>query len=188
MIDMSADPEKPAINETWHVTVYAPIAAPKPCYIFDLQIDQECATQSPLLLPKYHYGGLGFRGHRQWTTDKKDPSKNNCFFLTSEGKDRSNGNETKGRWCHISGVTDGTLIGVAILDHPSNFRSPQPMRLNPTEPFFCFAPSQDGDWEIAPGKGYTARYRFIVADGGPDKDLIERLYNDWANPPKVEIK
>src|SRR5688572_6243355 len=59
-------------------------------------------------------------------------------------------NETKGRWCHISGKTDGELNGVAILDHPSNFRSPQAMRLNPSDPFFCFAPSQDGDWEIAP--------------------------------------
>jgi hypothetical protein len=181
MIDMTATPEKPAINETWDLTVYAPIAGPKPLYIFDLQIHQECASQSPLLLPKYHYGGLGFRGNRQW-------AKTNCYFLSSEAKDRSNGNETKGRWCHISGKTDDQLIGVAVFDHPDNFRSPQPMRLNPTEPFFCFAPSQDGDWEISPTKPYTARYRFVVADGGPDKQLIERLYSDWANPPKVEIK
>ncbi len=62
------------------------------------------------------------------------------------------------------------------------------MRLNPTEPFFCFAPSQDGDWKIEPGKPYVAKYRFVVADGGPDKELIERLYKDWADPPKVEIK
>jgi hypothetical protein len=188
MIDMTANPEKPAINETWDVTVYAPVTAPKPLYIFDMVIHQECASQSPLLLPKYHYGGLGFRGHRQWTTDKKDKSKENCFFLTSEGKDRSNGNETKGRWCHISGKTDGQMIGVAVLDHPGNFRSPQPMRLNPTEPFFCFAPSQDGDWEISPDKPYTARYRFIVSEGSADKNLLERLYTDWANPPKVEVK
>ena len=181
MIDMTAKPEKPAINETWDVTVYAPVSAPKPLYIFDLLIHQECAGESPLILPKYHYGGLGFRGNRQW-------AKTNCYFLTSEGKDRSNGNETKGRWCYVSGKTDDQTIGVAILDHPTNFRSPQPMRLNPDQPFFCYAPSQDGDWEISPTKPYTARYRFIVMDGGPDKDLIERLYTDWANPPKVEVK
>jgi hypothetical protein len=183
MIDMTANPEKPAINETWDVTVYAPVSAPAPLYIFDLIIHQECASQSPLILPKYHYGGLGFRGNRQW----KD-IKDNCSFLTSEGKTRANGNETKGRWCHISGQTDGQMTGVAILDHPSNFRSPQGMRLNPDIPFFCFAPSQDGQWEISPDKPYTARYRFIVMDSGPDKDLIERLYTDWADPPKVEVK
>jgi len=183
MVALGGKEPKTALNETWDVTVYAPITAPQPLYIFDLIIHQECATQSPLILPKYHYGGLGFRGNRQW----KD-IKDNCFFLTSEGKDRSNGNETKGRWCYISGRTDGQMTGVAIFDHPSNFRSPQGMRLNPDIPFFCYCPSQDGDWQITPDKPYTARYRFIVADAGPDKELIERLYTDWANPPKAEVK
>ena len=183
MVALSGGAPKTALNETWDVTVYAPITNPKPMYIFDLVIHQECASEIPLILPKYHYGGLGFRGNRQW----KD-LKNNCWFLTSEGKDRSNGNETKGRWCHISGKTDGEMIGVAILDHPSNFRSPQGMRLNPDIPFFCYCPSQDGPWEITPEKPYNARYRFIVSEGGADKNLIERLYTDWADPPKVEVK
>jgi len=183
MVALSGKEPKTALNETWDVTVYAPVTAPTPLYIFDLIIHQECASDSPLILPKYHYGGLGFRGNRQW----KD-IKDNCEFLTSEGKDRSNGNETKGRWCYISGKTDGQMTGVAIFDHPSNFRSPQGMRLNPDIPFFCYCPSQDGPWEITPTKPYTARYRFIVADAGPDKDLIERLYTDWADPPKVTVK
>src|SRR6185436_11445480 len=159
MVALGGAAPKTALNETWDVTVYAPVTAPKPMYIFDLFIHQECASDIPLILPKYHYGGLGFRGSSQWTTDKKDRSKENCFFLTSEGKVRSNGNETKGRWCHISGKTDGEMIGVAILDHPGNFRSPQGMRLNPDIPFFCYCPSQDGDWEITPQKPYNARYR-----------------------------
>ena len=62
------------------------------------------------------------------------------------------------------------------------------MRLNPDIPFFCYCPSQDGDWQISPDKPYAARYRFIVADAGPDKELIERLYSDWADPPKVTVK
>ena len=187
-VALSGGAPKTALNETWDVTVYAPITNPKPMYIFDLVIHQECASDIPLILPKYHYGGLGFRGSSQWTTDKKNRAAENCFFLTSEGKTRANGNETKGRWCHISGKTDGEMLGVAILDHPSNFRSPQGMRLNPDIPFFCYCPSQDGDWEITPQKPYNARYRFIVSEGSADKDLIERLYTDWANPPKAEVK
>ncbi len=184
MIDMSAKPEKAAINETWDVRVYAPASGGgKPMYIFDLMIEQTCASESPLILPKYHYGGLGYRGARQW----KD-IKGNCFFLTSEGKDRSNGNETTGRWCHVSGKVDGEMAGVAIFDHPENFRSPQPMRLNPSDPFFCYAPSQGGDWKIEPGKPYVAKYRFVVSDGGADKAEIERLWNDWGNPPKVTVR
>jgi methane monooxygenase PmoA-like len=164
------------------VRVYRPLAGAKPMYVFDWMSTQTCASDSPLVLPKYHYGGLGYRGSRQWE------DKSNCFFLTNEGKDRSNGNETTGRWCWVGGKVDGQMAGVAILCHPDNFRFPQPMRLNPDEPFFCFAPSQGGEWRIEPGKPYVARYRFVVADGGADATEIERLWNDYAHPPTVTVK
>lgn len=183
MVDLSATPQpKPAIDETWVVAVYKPTQSGKRSYVFDLTTNQRCASDSPLVLPKYHYGGLGYRGHRDWE------DKNNCFFLTSEGKNRSNGNETTGKWCHIGGKVDGEMAGVAILCHPDNFRFPQPMRLNPDEPFFCYAPSQGGDWSIEPGKPYVARYRFIVADGPADAKEIERLWNDYSKPPKVMVE
>lgn len=183
MIDLSSkDGPKPAINETWDVRVYRPFAGERPMFIFDWTTTQTCATASPLILPKYHYGGLGFRGHREW--DGKD----NCVFLTSEGKGRANGNETTGKWCHVGGKVDGEPAGVAILCHPENFRFPQPMRLHPDEPFFCFAPSQGGDWSIQPGKPYVARYRFVVADGPADAKEIERLWTDYAHPPKVKVE
>jgi hypothetical protein len=110
-------------------------------------------------------------------------------FLTSEGKDRKTGNETRARWCWCGGpAEDGSTIGLTILDHPGNFRSPQPMRLNPTEPFFCYAPSQLGDWKIEKGTPYVARYRFIAADGPADVEEIERLWKDYAEPPKVTVE
>jgi hypothetical protein len=182
-IDLSAQPQpKAALDEAWNVVVYRPLKGKATYHVFDWQTTQTCASASPLILPKYHYGGLGFRGNREWD------GKENCNFLTSEGKDRSNGNETRGTWCHVGGQVDGAPAGVAILCHPENFRAPQPMRLHPDEPFFCYAPSQLGDWAIEPGKPYVARYRFVVADGAPDKAEIERLYNDYANPPKATVE
>jgi hypothetical protein len=62
------------------------------------------------------------------------------------------------------------------------------MRLHPDEPFFCFAPIQLGDWSIEPGKPYVAKYRFVAFDGPPDKAEIERLWNDYANPPKATVQ
>jgi len=181
-VDLTAPEPKAALDETWRVTVYNAGPGARKFWLLDLVSTQECATASPLKLPKYHYGGLGFRGHRDWN------GKDKTFFLTSEDEtDRVKGNETRGRWCHIGGNVDGTLAGIAILCHPDNFRAPQPMRLHPSEPFFCFAPSQLGDWEIAPGKPYVSRYRFVVADGPPDKDELERIWNDYANPPMVTI-
>jgi hypothetical protein len=61
------------------------------------------------------------------------------------------------------------------------------MRVNPTEPFFCFAPSQLGDWSIEPGKPYVARYRLLITDGEPDRELIEQCWRDLAEPVRVEV-
>ena len=183
MVDLSAKPQpKPAIDEAWNVRVYRPLTGAKPLYVVDWMSTQTCASNSPLVLPKYHYGGLGYRGHRQWE------EKSNCFFLTSEGKDRSNGNETTGKWCWVGGKVDGDMTGVTFLCHPENFRFPQGMRLNPDEPFFCYCPSQGGDWAIEPGKPYVARYRIVIADGPADAKEIERWWNDYATPPKVTVE
>ena len=183
-VDLTATPEpKVALNETWEVTAYGVGAGGKtPFFVFDLKLTQEAASRSPLVLPKYYYGGLGVRGHAQWD------GKGKATFLTSEGKDVTNGNESRGRWGYLGGTIDGKPAGIAILDDPNNFRHPQPMRLHPSEPFFCYAPSQLGDWSIEPGKPYTARYRFIVSDGAVDKALIERVWNDFAEPVEVKVQ
>ena len=68
----------------------------------------------------------------------------------------------------------------AILCHPANYRFPQPMRLHPSEPFFCYAPQQLGDMEIKPGEPYIARYRFVTADGAMTQAEIDRLWDDYA--------
>lgn len=180
-VDVSAPSPVTVLNEQWVVTVYNVGQGSKPFIMFDLVSKQDLAIGSPLILPEYRYGGLGFRGHRQWL------AKDNCEFLTSEGKDRSNGHGTRARWCHIGGKIDGEQAGIAILDHPSNFRAPQAMRINPDQPFFCYSPSLIGDWKIEPGKSYVSRYRFIVYDGAPDRAELDRMWNDYANPVKVTI-
>jgi hypothetical protein len=180
-VDLNGAAPKVALNEVWKVTIYQVGQGRKPYYMFDIIATEECAAASPLILEEYRYGGMGFRGHRDWK------NKNNVLFLTSEGKDRSNGNATRARWCHVGGMVDGQLVGIGILGHPGNFRAPQPMRINPDDPFFNFAPSQLGPFEIKPGQPYVARYRYIVADGPPDNAELDRLWNDYANPPQVTI-
>jgi hypothetical protein len=135
-------------------------------------------------LPQYRYGGIGLRGNWAWN------GKDKLNFLNSEGMtDRSKGdkNETVGRWAHMGGVLDGALTGIAILGHPDNVRAPQPQRIHPTEPFLNFAPQQAGDVEILPGKPLTLRYRFVVVDGPPDRANLDRLWNDYAHPPRVSM-
>ena len=180
-VDLSGPAPKVVLEETWEVTAYGVGGGPRPYFVFDLVSAQECASASPLVLAEYRYGGMGFRGHREWK-DKK-----NAFFLTSEGRDRGNGNATRARWCHVGGSVEGRLAGIAILDHPGNFRSPQPMRINPDDPFFNFAPTQAGRFEIAPGRPFVSRYRFVVSDGPAEAAEIDRLWRDYADPPRATV-
>lgn len=174
--DVSVSPNKKVLDEDWQIKVYNTEGDEKPYYVFDLELRQQLSSASVLKLPEYLYGGIGFRGNGEWN------GKDKANFLTSEGKDRSNGHATTSKWVHISGNISGKLSGISILSHPDNFRSPQPMRIHPTEPFFCYAPSQAGDFEIRPNQGYIARYRFIVYDGAPEAAFINRMWNDYAHP------
>jgi len=178
-IDLTTKSPVKVLDEQWEVKVYN---FPNTKYhVFDLTINQNCATDQPLILPTYLYGGVGFRGNRQWD------GAENTTFLTSKGKDRKEGHATKARWCHIGGKVDGSVAGITIMNNPQNFRFPQAMRIHPTEPFFCYSPSPEGDWQISPGKTYTASYRFVVYDGAPNVQEIEQLWNDYAHPPQITI-
>ncbi|QJE97311.1 PmoA family protein [Luteolibacter luteus] len=170
-IDMTAKPEKVALLETWNVSV----GAEEKAYVIDIDITQTCATDSPLKLPEYHYGGLGFRGNRAW-----DGAANLKVLAASGLTDRDKVNTAKEPWCWVGGEVEGAACGVTILSHPSNFRAPQPIRLHPTEPFFCYAPQQTGAMEIVPGKPYQARYRIIVTDGEVDVEAIRKWAEDYA--------
>ena len=180
-VDLAASEPTTALHETWALRVYRIPTAERPYHLFDLALTQTTATDSALVLPEYRYGGVGFRGHWDWNGPE------NTVFLTSEGKDRSNGHATRARWCHIGGLIDGAPAGIALLGHPDNFEAPQPMRIHPTEPFFNYAPSQAGDFSIVPGTPYGARYRFVVYDGPPDAADLDRLWNDYAHPPVVRV-
>lgn len=175
-VDMTIQPEKSVLEESFDVQLRPSLGGIHPAYVFDVTLTQNALTSSPLELPEYLYGGLGFRGNAAWD------GAANCQFLTSEGiSDRVQAHATKARWCHISGLVDGQRAGVAILCHPGNFRAPQPMRVHPTEPFFCYAPPAGGAFSIQPGQTYTARYRCVVFDGAPDRSWIDQQWTQYAN-------
>jgi hypothetical protein len=176
----TAKGRKDVLNETWDVRVYGVTDY----HLFDLTSTQSCASDLPLTLKTYHYGGLGVRGSGDW-----EGEGDACVFLTSEGKGRLDGHATAAKWCVMSGTIgagdSAGGAGIAILCHPSNFRFPQKMRLHPSEPFFNFAPEQDGEFSIEPGKPYVSRYRFVVFDGRPNATSIEKLWADFAEPAAV---
>jgi hypothetical protein len=189
-VDLSAPSPVVALHEAWLVTAYNTArtgdvsASPSDrATVFDLMLTQTCATNDPLILPKFHYGGLGFRGRGEWL------GKENANFLTSEGEtDRVKANAQKMRWVHLWGNLAGGPAGLTILGHPENFRAPQPVRVHPNEPYVSVTPSQEGDWRIEPGKPYVARYRFVAIDGPPDRSRIDALWNGYATAAMVKLQ
>jgi hypothetical protein len=176
--DLPAD----ALREHWTGRVYNVAGADRPYWLFDLEVEQSTAESEPLLLPRYHYGGVAFRGRDDWYGTP------NAAFLTSEGHDRAAGNETRARWTHIGGTADGGARGVAVLSHPENFRHPEPVRIHPNEPYFVWTPSQLGEWSIQPGTPHRVRYRYVVHDGAPDPEELDRIWNDFAHPPVATVQ
>ncbi len=184
-IDLTSGTPKPALNETWNIRLFAvgPDAA-RPYFLFDLDVTNACATTAPVKLPEYRYGGMCVRGNWAWN------GKTNAHLLTSEGETnraRGDKNQVHARWAHLGGRVSGQFAGIAALAHPSNFRAPEPLRTNPAEPYFNFTPQQAGDLDITPDRPFVARYRWVVADGQPDRAELDRLWNDYAHPPVVRV-
>ena len=170
------DQPKAVLREFWRVRVYNLTDY----FLFDLESVQYCVGE-PLQVQEHHYGGLAIRGHRNWLT----PGQGN--FLTNEGKTRQDGNHTRPYWCDIHGNIDGQVTGVTVFCHPDNFRFPQPVRLHPSRPYFCFTPMAFGAFEIRADKPYVSRYRFYVHQGTLDHQRAEKHWHDLAAPPTVEI-
>jgi hypothetical protein len=186
-VDLTTPTPVTVLTETWDVRLYGVglgsggSDARSTYRVFDLVLTQELVTSSPLALPEFLYGGVAFRGARSWV------GPTGAQVLTSEGKTRTNGDATRARWCYIGGLVNGANAGLAMLGHPANVRAPQPARIYPNEPFLNFAPTQAGRLDLAVGRPYVARYRFVTLDGPPDVPLIERLWRDYAEPVRVEV-
>lgn len=181
-MDLRAPAPTTVLLEDWRVVAYAQPASARPAHVFDLEIAQTLPGTTPLELPTYRYGAIGLRGRREW--DGKDRT----FFLTSTGRTRLAGHGTRATWVHMSGDVDGQRAGMAVLSHPDNVRSPQPVRIHPTEPFFSFAPQQAGPIVIRPGEVFRLRYRFVVMDGAPDAALLDAMWQAYALPVRARVE
>lgn len=172
----------PVLEEVWTLTIY-PFSE---YFLFDLESEQVNITTDTLYLNKYTYGGLAFRGSKEWNKHDKG-FKNTWQILTSERKDISNANHTHARWTDASGILDGKLSGATVFGHPTNFRYPQSIRVHPDMPYWCFAPVVDSAFTLPPGKPYRSRFRYFVHSGAANISTIESVNADFADPIKTKV-
>jgi hypothetical protein len=164
------------LKETWAVTAQD---AGDDLYLIDIQAVQWLRGETPLTIEKYHYGGMAIRGHDQWLLEKGKTNPG-IILQTDEGHERIEGNHTRPRWVTMAGPIDGEVAGVTVMSNPTNFRSPQWVRLHPTKPYFVWAPMVEEPFQITAGKPYVSRYRYVVADGEVSGERLEELYREWA--------
>lgn len=172
---------KVVLNDAFSVTAWKLSDTPDG-FLLDFVSTQRCASDSPLELAKYRYGGFGFRGNAEW-------GYQNSNYLTSEGKTRKDGHATRSRWCIIHGMTKKGPAGIIFMSHPSNHAHPEPMRIWDKQPmiFFNYCPIQGAAWTLKPGNDYVFRYRAYAFKGTVTAADAERLWQDFANPPKATL-
>lgn len=176
--------EKIALNEWQTVAVYNPLGK-EDYYIVDITSKMRCASQSPLLIVTYRYGGFAWRATEYW-------NKDNSEMLTSEGKTRDNADSTKAKWLMVYGALPGNDEGgIVILSHPSNYNHPEPLRIwdkkandGNGDVFINFAPTKNKDWLLEPGKDYILQYRMVIFNGkfnAKKADAMWQAYKEKVN-------
>jgi len=176
-----------ALREIWDVKSWNLQESGKEYSVVDFNISYSCATDSAFTIKAYRYQGFGFRARADWNDE-------NCLLLTSQGKDKTNGNATRARWCDVRGPTEAGTAGILFITHPWNFNYPEQLRIWPAganngkeNVFFNFNPAQDRDWRMVPGAEYKLRYRMLVYEGAISAEFAEKIWSDFAYPPEVNF-
>ena len=178
--------EKVAINEIQSVKIYQP-SADQNYYIADINIQLNCATESPVLLLEYRYGGLGIRATEEWNRD-------NSEVITSEGKNRKQSDGSTARWVMVQGATNGDHAGLVMMSYPTNYNHPEPLRVWPEDTnkrgdvFLNFSPTKNMNWLLLPGKEYLLKYRLLVFNDKFSKEKADAAWHHFAKPPVITVK
>ena len=180
---------KVALREQWRVTVWN-VAPGREAWVIDFVSRLNPATDQPLTIKAYRYQGFSLRATEKW-------NDRNATLLTSEGLNKSNANATRARWIDVNGASSvpaGTS-GVLFMTNPANFNFPEQLRIWPVgdnrgqaNVYVNFNPAQDRDWVLEPGRSYALKYRMFVYDGKITAGEAQRLWIDYASPPRVDVQ
>ncbi len=121
------------------------------------------------------YGGLCFRGTRNWTDSK---------IHLSDGQITDRPTGSPANWGMLTGKLDGARnlhVSLAILDHPQNHRHPSPWYgASGLGIYLTPAPLFHEPLELAAGEVLWLDYRLIVAERTLDTTEVEEAYTEFA--------
>lgn len=168
--------DEPVLHETQCWTVSAGSAEWYP-----IDLEWTIRGQRNVQLGEHFCGGLAVR--LVYNADHE--------ILDSEGRDRESAPKQPAAWCDVTAPFDGSRswtgedimagawYGVAVFDHPSNFRYPNRWRVD-QQGLINPSPSISGPWSLGDGEAKSFRYRLIVHAGKADRDLLAQLHREFA--------
>lgn len=109
-------------------------------------------------------------------------------YRSSEGLEGDAVWGTRGRWTMLTGDVDGAPVTLAILDHPNNVGFPTYWHArgyglfaaNPLGTKVFSNGKEELNFQLAPGKATTFRYRVLILSRTATPDQIETYYRDFT--------
>ncbi|NDV65237.1 PmoA family protein [Bacteroides sp. 224] len=151
-----------------------------PGYYLDYITTLKCATEKPITLECYRYGGLVIRTREDWTPGRAD-------FKTSEGFTQKDADNTDARWAFYQGKGDHSNACILILSHPSNLNHPEPLRIwdekansGKGDMMWNFSPTKKQAYTLRPESELKLRYRIYILDELIDSKKAERLWKRFG--------
>ncbi|MCT4643837.1 MAG: PmoA family protein [Carboxylicivirga sp.] len=161
--------------ETWKLKAHAI----EDFNVIDIFIEQKNITTDTLFIPNYHYGGIGFRGSKNWNSVDSINYIEKHKIIAANGKSGADANHTRPGWAAMYGGTEKGVAGMAVFCNKNNFMHPQPIRVHHTMPYFSFTPVVDTSFYIAPQAVYKMQYRILTFDNEPNAIVLDSLYNEY---------
>jgi hypothetical protein len=101
-------------------------------------------------------------------------------------------------WCDYSGPVAGETVGIAVMDHPGNLRSPvhwhvRDYGLMTTNCFgdSAFAGAEGGhrgDYTLKAGGSLSFQYRLLLHRGNAEQGGVADAFAAYAHPPTVRVE
>lgn len=142
------------------------------------------ASERDLLFGDTKEGMMAVRTHPSLRIDKGAKAVN------SEGVEGKDIWGKHAEWVDYTANVEGSDVGLAIFDHPSNLRHPTTWHaraygLVAANPFglhhFEGKPRGAGDLRLAKGDSLSFRYRVVLHKGDVGQDHVAKLFEDYKN-------
>jgi hypothetical protein len=148
------------------------------------------ADSHPVVFGETKEGMFGLRVAPSMDVTKKKGGK----ITNAEGLTDETAWGQASPWVDYSGPVAGTIVGIAILNHPDSFRYPtnwhvRPYGLFAANPFGGrdFGKPDRGEYTIPPGESITFRYRVILHAGTTAEAAIPPQFRAYSQPPTLEL-